>query len=73
MRPCGVLLAHYPSRLKRWNVGRPRKPGAAFWVCFLVVPTSPTILRGVVFSGANLMALNKYVVSIYPGPRIIFL
>jgi hypothetical protein len=52
-----VLLAHHPSRLKRWNVGRPRKPEAASWVCFLVVPTSPTILEGVVFSGLNLMAL----------------
>jgi len=52
-----VVLAHYPSRLNRCNVGRPRKPGAASWVCFLDVPTSPTILRGVVFSGANLMAL----------------
>ena len=53
----GAVLAHYPSQLEHWNVGRPRKPGAASWVCFLVVPTSPTILRGVVFSGVNLMAL----------------
>ena len=52
-----VVSAHHPLRPERWNVGRPRKPGAASWVCFLVVPTSPTILRGVVFSGVNLMAL----------------
>ncbi len=59
--PCGlaaVVLAHHPSRLKRWNVGRPRKPGAASWVCFLTVFTSPAILEGVVFSGVNLMALD---------------
>ena len=56
-----VVLAHYPLRPERWNVGRPRKPGAASWVCFLVVPTSPTILRGVVFSGVNLMALGAAV------------
>ena len=54
----GVLLTHHPLRPERWNVGRPRKPGAAFWVCFLVVLTSPAILKGVVFSGVNLMALN---------------
>ncbi len=51
---CGlvaVVLAHYPSRLNRWNVGRPRKPGSAFWVCFLVVFTSPTILEGWFFLG----------------------
>ena len=57
---CGlaaVVLTHHPSRLERWNVGRPRKPEAAFWVCFLAVFTSPTILEGGVFSGGNLMAL----------------
>ena len=57
---CGlaaVVLAHHPLRSERWNVGRPRKPGAASWVCFLVVPTSPTILRGGGFSGVNLMVL----------------
>lgn len=53
----GVLLAHHPLRPERWNVGRPRKPGAATWVCFLAVFTSPAILEGVVFSGVNLMAL----------------
>ena len=53
----GVVLTYCPSWPERWNVGRPRKPGAASWVCFLVVPTSPTILRGVVFSGVNLMVL----------------
>ena len=47
----GVSLAHHPSRLERWNVGRPRKPGSASWVCFLAVFTSPTILEGVVFLG----------------------
>lgn len=57
---CGlaaVVLAHYPLRPERWNVGRPRKPGAASWVCFLVVSTSPTILEWVVFSGVNLTVL----------------
>ena len=60
---CGlaaVVLAHHPLRPEHWNVGRPRKPGAASWVCFLVVPTSPTILEGVVFSGVNLMALDHH-------------
>ena len=57
---CGlaaVVSAHHPLRPERRNVGRPRKPGAASWVCFLVVSTSPPILEGVVFSGVNLMAL----------------
>ena len=47
----GLVLTHHSSRLERWNVVRPRKPGAASWVCFLAVLTSPTILEGVVFSG----------------------
>ena len=54
-----AVLAHHPLRPERWNVGRPRKPGAASWVCFLTVFTPPTILRGVVFSGVNLMALGR--------------
>ena len=42
----GVVLTYCPSWPERWNVGRPRKPGAASWVCFLVVLTSPAILEG---------------------------
>ena len=42
----GVVWAHHPSRPGRWNISRPRKPGAASWVCFLIVSISTTILEG---------------------------